>query len=347
MWPDFYLQPEDEEIPSGSLRRSVKKIKSSLVFLVIACFLLLVSGYWWLRATSPLCSADCQNKIFIINKGEGSGEVAQRLEQEKLIRSSLAFQLLVTKLGISRQIQAGDFRLNPGMSPEEIAQELTLGTLDRWLTLIEGWRREQMAEEIAAELEGEEGFFYQSEFFELTKNLEGKLFPDTYLIPKEADAQKVVNYLTTNFDKKTNDLDINQQTLILASIVEREAKFPEDRPIIAGILLNRLRKGMPLQVDATVQYAKANKECTLENLGCEWWSKSLSKQDKQINSPYNTYLYIGLPPTPICNPGLASIKAALNPQETDYWFYLSDGQGYTHYARTLEEHNDNIEKYLR
>jgi len=276
------------------------------------------------------------------------GEIAQNLEEEGLVRSSLAFQFIAAKLGISRQIQAGDFRLNPGMSLEEIAQELTLGTLDRWITLIEGWRREQMAAEIAAELEGEKSLFNQVEFLNLTKNLEGKLFPDTYLIPKEVDAQKVVNYLTANFDKKTKDLNVNQQTLILASIVEREAKFAEDRPIVAGILLNRLNSGMPLQADATVQYAIATKRCSLGVNSCDkWWPKSLTKEDLRINSPYNTYLYTGLPPAPICNPGMASIKASLNPQKTDYWFYLSGEEGQTHYAKTFEEHNANIERYLR
>jgi UPF0755 protein len=324
----------------------VKKIKSSFILLIVICLLATAFGFWWVWATAPICSTDCQNKIFIINKGEGSNEVGQRLEQEKLIRSSFAFQLLATKLGISRKIQAGDFRLNPGMSPEEIAQELTLGTLDRWITLIEGWRREQMAEEISAGLEGEESLFNQAEFLALTKNLEGHLFPDTYLVPKDADAQRVVEMLTANFEKKTNGLKIDQKALILASIVEREAKYDEDRPIVAGILLNRLNLGMALQADATLQYAKANVNCQTENGECNWWA-GVSAEDKKLNSTYNSYLYQGLPPAPICSPGLASIEAAIDPQETDYWYYLSDSQGKMHYAKTLEEHNDNIEKYLR
>ena len=326
----------------------MKKIKPPIIFLIACCLLFISGSVWFFWASSPACSINCQNKIFIIKKGGSLGEIAQNLEDESLIRSSLAFQFVVAKLGITRDIQAGDFRLNPGMSPEEIAQELTLGTLDRWVTLIEGWRREQMAEEIAAELEGEESLFNQSEFLNLTKNLEGRLFPDTYLIPKEADAQRVVSYLTTNFDEKIKNLGVNQQTLISASIVEREAKFAEDRPIVAGIIFNRLDSGMPLQADATVQYAIATKHCSLNTDHCEeWWPKGLTKRDLQFDSPYNTYLYTGLPPAPICNPSLASIEAALNPQETDYWFYLSDRQGKMHYAKTLGEHNANIEKYLR
>lgn len=324
----------------------MKKIKLPTIFFISGCLLFISGLAWFLWATSPVCSVDCQNKIFIIKKGESLGEIAQNLEEEGLVRSSLAFQFTAVKLGVTRKIQAGDFRLNPGMTPEEIAQELTFGTLDRWVILIEGWRREQIAEKVATELEGEAGLFNQVEFLSLTKNLEGRLFPDTYLIPKDADVQRVVSYLTTNFDKKTKDLGVDQRTLILASIVEREVKFAEDRPIVAGILFNRLNLGMPLQADATVQYALATKNCQLKTKDCEWWPKNLDKEDLRIESPYNTYLYTGLPPTPICNPGLASIEAALNPQETDYWFYLSDREGYIHYAKTLEEHNINIERYL-
>jgi len=327
--------------------REFKRMKKLPITLFAFCFLFSVFCFWWVWASSPACSDSCQNKIFIVKKGESLGEIAQNLEDESLVRSSLAFQFVVAKLGITRSIQAGDFRLNPKMSLEEIAQELTFGTLDRWITLIEGWRREEITEEIAVRLEGEESLFSQTEFLNLTRNLEGKLFPDTYLVPKDADAQRVVEMLTTNFEKKTSDLDSDRKTLILASIIEREAKYAEDRPIVAGIIYNRLNSGMLLQADATVQYAVANAKCKMENGKCEWWPKSLSKEDLKIDSPYNTYLYQGLPPASICNSSLASIKAALNPQETDYWFYLSDRQGKMHYAKTLGEHNANIEKYLR
>jgi UPF0755 protein len=324
----------------------VKKIKPSIIFLFTGCLLFFLGLAWFLWASSPVCSSNCQNEIFIVKKGESLGEIAQNLEEEGLVHSSLAFQFIAAKLGITRQIQAGDFRLNPKMSPEEIARELTLGTLDRWITLVEGWRREQMAVVIATELEGEESQFNEEGFLNLTKNLEGKLFPDTYLVPKDADASRVVEMLTTNFEKKTTGLEIDQRALILASIIEREARYDEDRPIVAGILLNRLNGGMPLQADATLQYAKANVKCQTENGECDWWAE-ISAGDKKLNSTYNTYLYQGLPPAPICNPGLASIEAALNPRETDYWFYLSDSEGQMHYAQTLKEHNVNIEKYLR
>lgn len=277
----------------------------------------------------------------MVEKGESLGSVSQRLENEHLVRSSLAFQILATKEGITRKIQAGDFRLNPKMAPLEITRELTHGTLDRWVTIIEGLRREQIAEKLS-----ESGLekFSKEEFLEETKNLEGKLFPDTYLIPRDADAKKIVEILTKNFQKKT-PLP-SREVLILASIVEREARSKEDRPIVAGILLKRLARDWPLQADATIQYALASAKCIAHSAECEWWPKKLTREDLKIKSPYNTYLYSGLPPTPICNPGLAAIEAVLNPAETDYWFYLSDSQGKMHYAKTAEEHEENISKYL-
>lgn len=322
----------------------MKKIKSSLILLIVFCLLSTVFCFLWRWAISPVCQENCQNKIFIIAKGEGLGEVAQRLEQEKLIRSSLAFQFLATKLGISRKIQAGDFRLNPKMSAEEIAQELTHGSLDRWVTIIEGLRREEIGQSLASNFQFPDSNFQYEEFLEETKNLEGKLFPDTYLLPKEADAKKMIEVLTKNFQKKTPQP--TKEVLILASIIEREARHSEDRPIVAGILLKRLEEGWPLQADATVQYAVASAKCKAQSAKCEWWPKSLTREDLKIKSLYNTYLYQGLPPGPICNPGLASIEAVLNSQETDYWFYLSDTQGIIHYAKTAEEHQENIEKYL-
>lgn len=326
----------------------LKKKRKSVIFLVVCCLLLIACGFWFYWASQPACSTNCQNKIFVIKKGESLGEIAQNLEEEGLVRSSLVFQFHAVKLGITRKVQAGDYRLNPKMSPGQIAQEMTHGTLDRWITLIEGWRREEIAQEVDEGLAGEQSQFNKEEFLGLTRELEGSLFPDTYLIPKEADAQRVVELLIANFNKKTKDLGLDQKTLTLASIVEREAKHAEDRPLVAGVLLNRLNAGMLLQADATVQYAIATQDSKLKTQNSiTWWPGRLTREDLQIDSSYNTYKYTGLPPGPICNPGLASIKAALNPQETDYWYYLSDQEGNIHYSQTLEEHQENIEKYLR
>ncbi|MBI4033134.1 MAG: endolytic transglycosylase MltG, partial [Candidatus Blackburnbacteria bacterium] len=140
----------------------------------------------------------------------------------------------------------------------------------------------------------------------------------------------------------------------LASIVERETLTDEERPIVAGILLKRLEAGWPLQADATLQYAIASVNCTLrketsaaQSVKCEDWWPIPSSEDKKIKSLYNTYLNRGLPPGPIANPGLSSIKAVVSPQDSPYWFYLHDGNGKIHYAKTSEEHAENIRKYLQ
>ena len=130
--------------------------------------------------------------------------------------------------------------------------------------------------------------------------------------------------------------------IILASIVEREAKHDQDRSVVAGILKKRYQKGWPLEADATIQYALGYDE-----IEKTWWRKKLSTEDLQIDSSYNTRINPGLPPTPICNPGLAAINAVITPKETSYWYYISDQKNNMHYATTLDAHNQNIEKYLQ
>lgn len=319
----------------------MKKISLYIIgFLVSFCiFSLAIFYYFW--ASSPACYSDCPSQIFIIKKGESFTSVANRLEQEGLIRSALVFHLVAWQKGTINKIQAGSFRLSSQMTPSLISQTLTKGTLDIWVTILEGWRREEIGAKLAkAGLKN----FKIEDFLKLTADLEGQLFPDTYLIPQEADAAAVVAILNKNFQKKVSS--VSQETLILASIVEREVSTKKDRQIVAGILWKRLQKNWPLQADATVQYALASARCKNYKEECDWWPKALSKNDLTIKSSFNTYQVHGLPPSPICNPGLASIEAALTPIATDYWFYLSDSSGEIHYAKTDSEQAENIRKYL-
>ena len=135
------------------------------------------------------------------------------------------------------------------------------------------------------------------------------------------------------------------QVIIMASLIERETRGVEEKPVVAGIIYKRLESGWPLQVDATLQYAISNENCKNKIDNCTWWTP-LIKENMNINSPYNSYEIKGLPPTPIASPGLSSIKAAIYPEESGYWFYLHDPDGDIHFARTMEEHNDNIREYL-
>ena len=282
---------------------------------------------------------------FIIQPGEGLIKITQKLEEVKLIRNRLVFFIIVKKLGIEKNIQAGDYRLSQSMNAEEIAKTLTHGTVESWITVIEGWRKEEIAEALTKKFNISEVEFNK-------KAPEGFLFPDTYLIPNDASAETTIKIMTNNFNKKftpelhqkAEKLGLSEQaTVTLASLVEREAKFNEDRPIVASILLRRLNEGVPLQVDATVQYALGYQDDEKT-----WWKKHLTNADLQKVSFYNTYSNKGLPPGPICNPGAASIQAVTNANpEIPYLFYVSDKKGRLHFAKTLEEHTVNIEKYLK
>jgi UPF0755 protein len=222
----------------------------------------------------------------------------------------------------------------------QIVSQLTHGPLELWVTIPEGLRREEVAAKFTAGLDRDAAF--TSEFLDASKSMEGTLFPDTYLFPKDASASSIVNKMVRTFDSKisglsgNSDLTLNQR-IILASILERETKTDAERPVVAGILINRIKVSIPLQVDASVQYAVG----TLAN----WWP-ILSRDDLKINSLYNTYKFTGLPPAPIASPGLSSLTAAFNPTATDYLYYIHDTSGQIHYAKTLAEHNANVAKYL-
>jgi UPF0755 protein len=327
--------------------------KSSLVFILLLLIAVLAIFFlWWRWANLPFDGDDTSaGQTFIVGKGESLSSVAFRLQDEGLIRSGVAFKLLGRMRNLEEKIQTGSFRLKPSQTLQEIIEFLTQGTQDIWLTFPEGWRREEFARRLVNNLEN----FDQEEFLALTADHEGELFPDTYLLPREASASAVFQFLQGNFQRRFDDDLINQaskaglsqpEVLILASLVEREAKHEKDRPIVAGILLKRLAAGWPLQVDATMQYALANLRCSQGEDDCNWWLPPTAA-DKKIDSPYNTYIHKGLPPAPICNPGLSTIKAVIYSQDSEYWFYISDLKGNMHYGRTVEEHNANIQKYLQ
>lgn len=311
----------------------------TLSLILIAVFFGLF--FWWKDGLSAVNSADKTQKIFVIQKSEGVREIANKLKKERLIKSPVVFFLLIWKQGLDRKIQAGDFRLSPSMTTTEIANTLTHGTLDVWVTIPEGKRAEEIADILKTSIPAYQSFWRN----ELVKH-EGYLFPDTYLIPKDADINLIISIMRNNFEKKFASIASSktglskEEIIIVASLVEREAKFDEDRPLVASVIINRVNIGMKLDIDATVQYALGYQENQKT-----WWKKGLTANDLAISSPYNTYRNPGLPPTPISNPGLAVLKAVVNAPQTNYLYYISDRNGRNHYAKTLEEHNENIKKY--
>ena len=318
-------------------------MKKLVIVIVFFAIVISTMAILWNNMLLPVNPENNSPTIFVINKGDTVRELTYNLKAKGLIRNPIIFFLLLKKLGLDKKIEAGDFRLSPSMTPEEIAQNLTHGILDIWITIPEGKRAEEIAEILKDNITTYEPFWKD----ELVQN-EGYLFPDTYLIPKDANIALIISLMLDNFDKKyvstapneKNQLSKND-SVILASLIEREAKFPEDRPIISSVIHNRLNIGMKLDVDAAVQYALGYQEDKKT-----WWKKNLTLEDLKINSPYNTYINPGLPPKPIANPGLSALRAALDPASTEYLYYISDKTGHNHYAKTLLEHNANIKRYL-
>lgn len=321
----------------------------AIIFIILILTPIAANQYYNYQLEAP--SRDETPFRFVIKPGQPVTQIAQNLKEAGLIKNAFVFRLLVAQLGIGKNIQAGDFRLTPNMHARDLARELTHGAIDIWITFPEGLRIEEIAEIVEASLktaENDKYAFDKKEFLKISK--EGYLFPDTYLIPKDALAQNIQERLTTTFNEKVDPKILDQgaqnnltadEVVILASIIEREAKTNEERPIIAGILLNRLNLGIALQVDATVQYAKG-----YDSAKDSWWPAVSPSDYQSVDSPFNTYLHVGLPKAPIANPGIESIRAAAEPADTDYMYYLHDSEGKIHYAETIEEHNKNIAEFL-
>lgn len=320
-------------------------MKKRTIALIAALCLFFVGVVYYQAGSQPVDKNNQGVQAFVINKGDGLSIIAKNLSKAELIRSNVVFYLAVKRLGLDKNIQAGEYQLSKNMSTEQIAQALTHGTQDVWVTVIEGLRKEEIAQVLARSFPID-----PNDFIKQAK--EGTLFPDTYLIPRDSSSAKLISIMNDNFDKKY-DAGLRQkvaalglsdhQALVLASLVEKEARFPEDKKIVAGILIKRFRDDWMMNLDATIQYAIGyqRKERT-------WWKKDLSVDDLAVDSTYNTYKYKGLPPGPICDPGLESLQAVANADvNTPYWYYISDKKGVMHYAKTLDQHNANIKAYLQ
>jgi UPF0755 protein len=315
--------------------------------LVLSLFIAVIAlATWWFLLQAP-SSTEVASQRFVIPRGQAVVKIAGRLHEAGLIKHELAFRLLVYKNGLNNKIQAGSFELAAHMNANEIMNRLISGTDDIWLTFPEGWRREEIAESVAKQ---ELINFDPDEFLQLSKGLEGQLFPDTYLVSRSLSAAALVDLLNNTFKSKVSTPLAKEianhpwslnQILTLASLVQRESANDGEMSLVAGILSHRLKIGMPLQVDATLQYVRGFSK--VENT---WWPTPLAV-DKELDSPYNTYKTAALPPAPICNPSLAAIKAVLNPTATTALYYIHDNQGRIHTATTLSEHNQNVNTYLR
>jgi UPF0755 protein len=324
-----------------SRRRQKNNSLKKFFFLIILLILILGGiGAWWINGISAVNPTNTKTQIFEVSQGEDVRQIANNLKAQGLIKDSIVFYLLVKQKGIGSKIQAGDFQLAPAMSTDKIADVLQVAKDDVQITIPEGKR----AEEISQILKGKFTNYDASWEQQLVTN-EGYLFPDTYSFQKDADITTIIKTMKDNFNKKYQTLQGGQKTtftqgqiVTIASLIEREARFAQDRPLIASVIYNRLGAGMPLQIDSSIQYAIGTSS--------NWWPQLPdSGGNVAPSSPYNTYTNPGLPPAPIANPGLDALTAAVHPAQTNYLFYISDSSGHNHYEVTYDQQQSDIQKY--
>jgi UPF0755 protein len=330
-----------------------KHVTVSLAALFVAMLLLT-----FFQIYIPKSWGSSQELLFEVKSGTRYKGVAEQLRQEGLIRSSWFFKFYTIFSGNYGKIQAGTYRFSPNMSVSQIMGDMTSGKVARHnITIVEGWKIDEIANYV-----DRKGIYSKEDFISAVKkdfsdeflflkdkpkgaSLEGYFFPDTYYLPLNSSPETLIRMALKNFDKKFNDALRQEaatnkksvfQVITMASMIEREVSVFEDKTIVSGILWKRLENGVPLQVDATVNYVTGKN------------NSKVALVDTKIDSRYNTYKYYGLPQGPIANPGLESILAALRPVESRYWYYLSaDGTGQTIFSKTLDEHNLAIAKYFK
>lgn len=288
----------------------------------------------------------------IVARGSTFAQVARTLADAGIVSNVTTFRLLARVRGQEAAVRAGEYRFPPRLTQSEVLRALVTGgaQVATWVTVPEGFTAAQIAQRLEREGVGPAAPFLRDFMRQSivvggvkTKTLEGFLFPSTYLMPLGASPQQAAAPMLAEFFKalprdaatRARALHVTlPQAVTVASLVEREAKSEVDRPKIAEVIYNRLRLGMPLQVDATIEYALPEHKV------------QLSFADLKIDSPYNTYTHVGLPPTPIANPGLPSLEAAVRPSKGDDLYYVYCGNGVHVFARTLAEHQANVARCL-
>lgn len=328
-------------------RKRVILILVGLLFLV--CMLLFLKLGLFL-----ITPAEKEGKVqeVVIKEGLSLKEVSGELEKRKIIASKALFELWGKFVGASRKIKAGEYRLSPELAPIKILEILTQGNVITYpVTIPEGYTSEQISEIL-----DRKNLVKKQQFLSLVNDpavlekygvtgssLEGYLYPDTYHLAKGIAASTAIDTMVNRFwdmvgplKKRAEEMGMKMEdVIILASIVEKETGLAEERPTISSVFLNRLKRGMRLESDPTVIY------------GLKDFNGNLTREDLGNPTRYNTYIIRGLPPGPIANPGLESIKAVLFPAKTDYLYFVSKNDGSHHFSRTLSEHNKAVQIYQK
>ena len=330
-------------------------LKTFFIFglISIILFLSLASGviYLYYQMTAPLAK-NGTDQVVVVAKGQGIKEIGRELENAHLIRGGFYFELYAF-LFQRKNLQAGEYIFNSSMSISEIVDSLIAGKVVRHeikITIPEGFTVKQIDQKLTEASLIQSGALINFDVNKIqnTKykivNLEGYLFPDTYFFNKDSSLDEIISKMFNNFDKKfdagmreevVRQNKTIEQIMILASIIQNEALNEKEMPLLSGVFSNRLVKNWPLQSDATVNYITGK------------GMRQVSFADIKIDSPYNTYKYKGLPPSPICNPGLAALKAAIWPAKTDYFYFFHPLDGPTIFSWTEQEHQTNRAKWLK
>ena len=337
--------------------------RAALLFTVVA-LAVVVAVVVWIGNTlfwgTPATGAP--SVAVVVARGASAGDVARTLKNADVNQNTELFMAYVIITNRASDFKTGTFTLKKGMSIADMVQTLTSETAgERTITLIEGWGIKEMGDYLVAQgaiksvqdwyavvgtppsVAGPTrqipGTLSANATFDPTSTMEGFLFPDTYRIATNATAEDIAKKMLNNFTQRMQETSAGNRgsydSIILASIIEREVRSDEDRKIVADIFQRRLKEGMALQADSTVNYVTGKK------------TPSITSADRDIDSPWNTYQNRGLPPSPISNPSLSAIKAVLDPTPNTYVYFLTDSEGRVHYARTFAEHVANKEQYLR
>jgi UPF0755 protein len=323
------------------------KIISKIIVIIFFILIIFVLPVWLFLGPT---GSSKQTEVFVVPQNNENFDVVKSLKEKGLIKNEKGFKFIMDTFSGGTEIKPGGYRIDKGMNAWQVMEKITNKVDLFWVTISFCPRKEQVGEKLADTLGwSREKLDKWNTLYKKDKPeyFEGVYYPDTYLIPADESETQVAQRFIDHFNEKFNPLssefiakNIKWTTgLKIASLIAREAGDTRDMKLISGIIWNRLNKGMPLQIDATMQYTLG------KNASGSWWG-SINLEEKLSDSPYNSYLKKGLPPTPICSPNIDAINAALNPEETDCLFYLHDSNKQIHCAKTYEEHKNNIKKYL-
>jgi UPF0755 protein len=340
--------------PQASVNRAGRALLGVAVAIIVGVGVIVAAASTWFRdAVYGDRSLPAAQTDVVIERGATFSQVVAALRDKGVLKHTVAFRILARLRHVDADIKAGEYRFPAHQTSDEILKRLVRGEqFAVWVTIPEGYTAREIARTLAGRALGDAST-YDHVFLHAggiavggasTENLEGCLFPSTYLIPTAYDPEQVAKILV---DQSPRELPRDAaarakalgrtvpEVVTIASLIEREGKADEDRPLIASVIYNRLRLGMPLEVDASIEYVFPEHHDVI------------TKRDLEIDSPYNTYRHTGLPPTPIANPGKASLDAAFRPAKSDFLYYVAKPDGHSAFAKTLQEHNANVARYLK